>query len=130
SNVLLANLCGFPLAASVPIEFSPSYAADRTLFGHSETRVFRSEDGGLTWEALLVPTPDYDLPTRARLAFLRLKRSRLMLGLAALAGGALAFLCLSPARNRGRPSGSLLVRTAASAGVAVLLLFLLSVLRC
>lgn len=97
-NHLLANQVGFPLARSTPIEFSPAYGRDRTIFGFSEARVFRSEDGGETWEALEVPMPDYGLWTRARLLYLRLELSTRSRVAASLAAAGLTFLGLRRTR--------------------------------
>ena len=38
-----------------PIVFSPSFATDRTVFGASHTELFRSTDGGTTWQRLSLP---------------------------------------------------------------------------
>jgi photosystem II stability/assembly factor-like uncharacterized protein len=45
------------MSASVPIQFSPTYAQDNTLYGFGSTtaEVYRSTDGGETWDVLSVP---------------------------------------------------------------------------
>lgn len=62
--VYLARIDNVP-SASVPIKFSPSYAVDRTIYGFGSPggKVFKSVDGGETWETAIVPTyesGDYD----------------------------------------------------------------------
>ena len=54
-NHSLANMYGF-WPPVTPIQFSPSYSLDRTIYGVSETNVFRSTDGGNTWVNLPIPT--------------------------------------------------------------------------
>ena len=51
----LSRLTNVP-SASIPIQFSPSYATDQTIygFGSAETEVYQSTDGGETWEMLPV----------------------------------------------------------------------------
>lgn len=62
-------------SAGIPIQFSPNYAKDSTIyaFGAAGTQVFKSTDGGNTWQVLDVPTPEdnsYDLFTKIDLFFL------------------------------------------------------------
>lgn len=49
--------------AGRPIQFSPNYAEDNTIFGFgtADTDIYRSTDGGETWEILA--TPDIEPPT-------------------------------------------------------------------
>ncbi len=57
-NELLSNLEYFN-STSLPIKFSPSYAIDKTIYGFSATELFKSTDGGETWENLQLPSsPD------------------------------------------------------------------------
>ena len=59
NNHLLANMYGFPLiAASMPIQFSPAYKVDRTIYGYAENRIFQSQDAGNTWSAITIPIPE------------------------------------------------------------------------
>ena len=64
-------------SAGIPIQFSPGYATDNTLysFGSATTEVFKSTDGGNTWETLAVPinpvseNEQYDAMTNLSLWF-------------------------------------------------------------
>ncbi|MEM8808176.1 MAG: sialidase family protein, partial [Cyanobacteria bacterium P01_G01_bin.38] len=51
-------------SAGRPIQFSPNYAEDNTVFafGSATTEVFRSTDGGSTWQVLT--TPEVEAPTQ------------------------------------------------------------------
>ena len=44
---------------SVPIKFSPSYSVDQTIYGFSETELFKSTDGGNNWENIEIPASKY-----------------------------------------------------------------------
>ena len=62
-------------SAGVAIKFSPNYAKDRTIygFGSATTEVFKSTDGGNTWNVIAVPNlkdDSYDLFTSIDLFFL------------------------------------------------------------
>ena len=41
---------------SSPIQFSPSFAEDGTVFAYAGPDVLRSTDGGATWDVLTLPT--------------------------------------------------------------------------
>ena len=56
NNHSLANMYGF-WPPTVPIQFSPSYSVDRTIYGVSGTKLFKSTDGGNTWANMPIPTP-------------------------------------------------------------------------
>ncbi|MDJ0571522.1 MAG: YCF48-related protein [Pleurocapsa sp. MO_192.B19] len=56
SNHSLANMYGF-WPPTMAIKFSPSYSLDRTIYGVSETKLFKSTDGGNTWANVSIPTP-------------------------------------------------------------------------
>lgn len=60
NNYLLSHMRDFPVAGN-PIEFSPTYAVDNTIYGFSGTKLFKSEDGGDNWQVLTTPT---NLPTQ------------------------------------------------------------------
>ena len=76
-NYQPANLYGFPLVAfSSPIQFSPTYANDQTIYAFAETHSFISKDAGETWTKLEIPISDYDnVLTRAYLSYLDLSFS-------------------------------------------------------
>jgi hypothetical protein len=52
SNHLVAD---FSNPTSEPIQFSPTFATDRTAFAYAETDVVRSTDGGRSWQVLRLP---------------------------------------------------------------------------
>jgi photosystem II stability/assembly factor-like uncharacterized protein len=52
-NLLVAD---FSNPTSAPIQFSPTFATDRTIFAYAQTEVVRSTDGGASWEVLHLPT--------------------------------------------------------------------------
>lgn len=56
NNHVFSYMDDFPFA-DAPIEFSPMYSLDRTIYGFSGTELFKSTDGGNTWENLPVPQP-------------------------------------------------------------------------
>jgi photosystem II stability/assembly factor-like uncharacterized protein len=61
-------------SAGIPIQFSPAYAKDRTIyaFGAAGTQVFKSTDGGNNWQVLDISAPedgDYDILTKLDLFF-------------------------------------------------------------
>ena len=62
ASLAFSRLYNVPCAGR-PIEFSPNYAKDNTIFGFgtANTDIYRSTDGGTTWESLT--TPDIDPPT-------------------------------------------------------------------
>ncbi len=51
-SILLAD---FDAPASQPIQFSPAYATDRTVFGFGQTHTVRSTDGGTSWQLVDLP---------------------------------------------------------------------------
>jgi photosystem II stability/assembly factor-like uncharacterized protein len=53
ANHLVAD---FSNPTAMPIQFSPTFATDRTIFAYAQTRVLRSTDGGDSWEILLLPS--------------------------------------------------------------------------
>lgn len=55
-NRLFSHMHHFP-AATMPIQFSPSYSFDQTLYGFSGTELFKSTDGGNTWQIATIPEP-------------------------------------------------------------------------
>jgi photosystem II stability/assembly factor-like uncharacterized protein len=70
NSLPITKLDNIPYAGT-PIHFSPNYGEDNTIFGigSAKTAVYRSTDGGNTWETLTVPVNDYnqyDAATRFR----------------------------------------------------------------
>lgn len=55
-NRSLGNMYGF-WPPTTGIKFSPAYDRDRTIYGVSETKLFKSTDGGHTWANMPIPTP-------------------------------------------------------------------------
>jgi photosystem II stability/assembly factor-like uncharacterized protein len=72
---------GYPwmstMSTSKPIQFSPNYANDKTLygFGANEAEVYKSQDGGNTWQAIPV---DKISDANAELT-VKLKESKILL---------------------------------------------------
>ncbi|NEZ61769.1 hypothetical protein D0962_03090 [Leptolyngbyaceae cyanobacterium CCMR0082] len=62
ASLAFSRMYNVPCAGR-PIEFSPNYAQDNTIFGFgtANTDIYRSIDGGSTWEILA--TPDVEAPT-------------------------------------------------------------------
>ncbi|NEP17242.1 MAG: hypothetical protein F6J97_10080 [Leptolyngbya sp. SIO4C1] len=67
TQLAFARMFNVP-SAGRPIQFSPSYAEDQTIFGFGSatTEVFRSTDGGTTWSVLT--TPEVEASTELGLA--------------------------------------------------------------
>ena len=81
NSIALTRMTRLP-SGGIPIQFSPAYATDQTIygFGSSGTEVYKSTDGGETWETIPVPTGDnnsVDLLTRIEL-FFYVYRSRIL----------------------------------------------------
>ncbi len=83
NNITLANLFGFSLTGvSTPIQFSPNFKRDRTIFGFSDKQLFRSQDGGNTWKAITIPIRDRNWLTYLYFDYLRLTmRPKLMIAM-------------------------------------------------
>lgn len=54
-NLLIAD---YAHPTSSPIQFSPTYGVDRTIFATAGASLLRSTDGGTTWEPLGLPSTD------------------------------------------------------------------------
>ena len=76
-SIALAKMNNVP-SSGVPIQFSPTYATDRTIyaFGAASAAVFKSTDGGDNWSTLSLPLENpiyennsYDLLTSLDLSF-------------------------------------------------------------
>lgn len=55
SNHIVAD---FTNPSGTPIQFSPDYARDGTIFGYASQDVVRSTDGGETWKVLRLPSAE------------------------------------------------------------------------
>jgi photosystem II stability/assembly factor-like uncharacterized protein len=82
-------------SAGIPIHFSPAYAVDKTLygFGSATTDVYKSTDGGNTWEVISLPQVNhdsYDWLTYLSL-WLKINRRQVTKIVAAIVGGLLAY---------------------------------------
>ncbi len=137
--------------ATSAIRFSPDFEHDHTVFGTAETGVFKSTDGGETWERLVLPVSTHDTAVEASPSPLlptieytdpphasaddrsfatplgRLSARRV---LAAASGAVLTFVGLTVVRRRAignrRPFESRAVRAACSCAVLVAALLVLS----
>lgn len=112
-------------SAGIPIQFSPAYASDKTIygFGSATTEVYKSTDGGNTWETLAVPKNEdesHDLMTSIAL-FFHVYRSRLLRIGAALVAAILTYLVLSFLKVEKRlPWGKAYLKAVASAVVFII----------
>ena len=83
--------------AGRPIEFSPNYADDNTIFGFgtADTDLYRSTDGGETWEILQTPDlePPVEVSTMKQVAIAaELYQGRILKLLLAVAVGIVAYV--------------------------------------
>ena len=107
SNRIIAD---FTNPTSMPIQFSPTFATDRTVFAYAQTDVLRSTDGGESWEELTLPSSRDVLervgpapgPQWFETPIGNLSRRRV---LAAVGAGVLAAAALSALRVGGRRTG-------------------------
>lgn len=92
-------------SSAMPLVISPGYAEDQTLygFGSVQSEIFKSTDGGATWQTLALPKAEifeaynryqHTFPSQARI-FFYLYRSRLLKGLLAVVAGGLSYGVLS-----------------------------------
>ncbi|MDJ0688479.1 MAG: YCF48-related protein [Xenococcaceae cyanobacterium MO_188.B32] len=125
NNHLLSNMYGFPLvSASRPIQFSPAYSEDRTIYGYSETKLFKSEDGGNTWSAITIPIPDGNLLT---FVYLGIKTFPLLTFVVALTTALLSYLMLGYLRlDKKLPWRKIPIRTGGTFAVFMIVLLVLS----
>jgi photosystem II stability/assembly factor-like uncharacterized protein len=121
ANRIIAD---FSNPTSTPMQFSPTYATDRTVFAYAQTDVLRSTDRGQSWEALPLPSSRAVLervgpapgPQWFETPIGNLSKRRV---LAAVMAGVLAFAALSVLRVGGRRTGAALALHL-GAGVVVL----------
>ncbi|MGH2413857.1 MAG: WD40/YVTN/BNR-like repeat-containing protein, partial [Microcystaceae cyanobacterium] len=86
--IALARITDLP-SASIPIQFSPSYATDKTLygFGSAKKEIYKSTDSGNTWETITIPRNEnnkYDFLTSINLVFFVYRKQFLRVGAAVL----------------------------------------------
>ena len=101
SALPLAKMDNVP-SAGIPIKFSPEYATDNTLygFGSATTEVFKSTDGGNTWQTLSVAinpvseNEQYDLMTSMSL-WVHVYRGRILRIFAAVVAGLFTYVFVS-----------------------------------
>ncbi|MGK7902677.1 MAG: WD40/YVTN/BNR-like repeat-containing protein [Hormoscilla sp.] len=72
-SISLSRMTSVP-SASAPIQFSPAYASDRTIYGlgAAEAELFKSTDGGNNWSKIAIletETDQYNLPTRLAIVY-------------------------------------------------------------
>ena len=125
NNHLLSNMYGFPLvAASMPIQFSPAYSEDQTIYGYAESKLFKSSDGGNTWSAITIPIPDGNIFT---FIFLGIKTSPLLTFIAALITASLSYLLLGYLRlDKKLPWHKIPIRAGGTFAVFTIVLLVLS----
>lgn len=101
SALPLAKIDNVP-SAGIPIKFSPEYATDNTIygFGSATTEVFKSTDGGNTWQTLSVAinpvseNEQYDLMTSMSL-WVHVYRGRILRIFAAVVAGLFTYVFVS-----------------------------------
>ncbi len=91
-NYQLAKMGDVP-SAGIPIQFSPTYASDRTIygFGSAKGEVFKSTDAGNTWQILPVPQQEYKIGFLTSIGLFFVVYPKLKFLLAAL-GGVLGYI--------------------------------------
>ena len=74
ASLAFSRMYNVPCAGR-PIHFSPNYANDNTIFGFgtANTEIYRSIDGGETWDILQTPNvdPPAEVSTTKQLAIAR-----------------------------------------------------------
>ncbi|MGK7938312.1 MAG: WD40/YVTN/BNR-like repeat-containing protein [Xenococcaceae cyanobacterium] len=102
-SINLALLNNFE-SSSIPIQFSPNYQQDNTIYGigSAGSQIYKSTDGGETWSTLTIPQAEifqqyineqYDLKTSMGL-FWYVYQSRILKIIAALVAAAISYLLL------------------------------------
>ncbi|WP_036479026.1 YCF48-related protein [Myxosarcina sp. GI1] len=78
-----------------PLEFSPNYASDRTIYTSSENQLFQSTDSGRTWNAIEIPTRQNNFVINyLTYIYLRLSESPLLKFIAAVLAALVSYLLL------------------------------------
>lgn len=96
ASLAFSRMYNVPCAGR-PIEFSPNYAKDNTIFGFgtADTDLYRSTDGGETWEILQTPDvePPVEISTMRQVAIAaELYRGRILKLLLAVVVGIAAYV--------------------------------------
>ncbi|MEM7796076.1 MAG: glycosyl hydrolase [Cyanobacteria bacterium P01_C01_bin.118] len=96
ASLAFSRLYNVPCAGR-PVEFSPNYAEDKTIFGFgtADTDVYRSTDSGNTWTTLTTPdiNPPAEVGTTKRIAITaELYRGKILKLLLAVAAGVVAYV--------------------------------------
>ncbi|MEL6935450.1 MAG: YCF48-related protein [Cyanobacteria bacterium J06607_17] len=96
ASLAFSRMYNVPCAGR-PIEFSPNYAKDNTIFGFgtADTDLYRSTDGGETWEILQTPDvePPVEVSTMRQVAIAaELYRGRILKLLLAVVVGIAAYV--------------------------------------
>lgn len=96
ASLAFSRLYNVPCAGR-PIEFSPNYGEDKTIFGFgtADTEVYRSTDSGETWEILETPdiNPPVEVGTTKRLAItVEIYRGKILKILLAVLVGVVAYV--------------------------------------
>lgn len=109
ASIPLSRLDNVP-SSGKPIVFSPNYASDQTVYGFGSARseIFKSTDGGRTWQILELPTrSDTETAlgpgTRFRM-LLSFNRGRIVKGLALLIVAAIGYGLVSFIDRLGAPA--------------------------
>lgn len=128
NNHLLSNTIGFPpVGASMPIKFSPLYSIDQTIYGFSGTKLLKSENGGNTWETIIIPTPKYNFSTNLYLAYLHSRKSTKRVFGAALIFALIIYLLIGYLRLEKRlPFNKLQIKTGIALGAFLIAFTFLS----
>ena len=131
----LALLNNVP-SSGVPIQFSPAYATDKTIyaFGAAGAAVFKSTDGGHTWTTLSIPLKSptyenntYDLLTSIDLTFY-VYQGRILRIIAALIVSLLSYILLGYLHlERKLPLSRALIKAGGASIVFVVALIILYV---
>lgn len=90
NSLAFARMNNVP-SSGIPIHFSPNYAEDKTIFGFgsAKTEVFKSTDGGQTWEVITIPyslNKEYDWLTGVNIQLYLYRGKILRLLIAAFVG--------------------------------------------
>ena len=102
-SIDLALLNNFE-SSSIPIQFSPNYQQDNTIYGigSAGSEIYKSTDGGKTWLTLTIPQAEifqqyineqYDLKTSMRL-FWYVYQSRILKIIASLVAAVISYVLL------------------------------------